>query len=170
MTTTFENNQDKCPRHALARCLMLLPGFVTLAFCAVLSTSCGKTTYIQSIPLDPVKTLTDHGFSNQSIRRAETRNADGSVEVAWQGAIVSSKPNDWEVLPGLWRNDIESSLGFKPDEKFPSSEVRKSGEPFEGSLSWTYNSVRAEMQITLKQESSNGVAYQISYKGQMVRR
>ena len=49
--------------------------------------------------------------------------------------------------------------------------MRKAGEPFEGSLSWTDNEIRAEMQISLKQDASiKGVDYQISIKEQMVKK
>jgi hypothetical protein len=173
MTATFRYYQDKRrQRRSHARFLTLASSLIIVAFVSVFSTSCTKHTFTQNITFDPQKTLADHGFSVQSGgQMPEKRNTDGSAEFAWRGVIVSSKPNDWEVLPGLWRDDIEKNLGFKPYEKFPSPEMRKPGEPFEGSLSWTDNGIRAEMQISLKQdESTKGVDYQISVKEQMVKK
>jgi hypothetical protein len=173
MTATFRYYQDKRrQRRSHARFLTLASSLIIVAFVSVFSTSCTKHTLTQNIPFDPLKTLANHGFLVQSGgQMTEKPNADGSAEFAWQGVIVSSKPNDWEVLPGLWRDAIEKNLGSKPNEKFPSSETRKSGEPFEGSLFWTENGISDEMQISLKpDEATKQVEYRISVKGQWVKK
>ena len=141
-------------------------------FVAQFSISCRKTEFIANDPFDPVKTLRDHGFTVEpGVEKTVTRNTDGSVETKWQGKVASIVPNDWEVLPWLWRDDIEKNLGSKPNEKFPSSETRKSGEPFEGSLFWTENGISEEMQISLKpDEATKQVEYRISVKGQWVKK
>lgn len=145
---------------------------VALAAFAFLSASCTKTTYTQNFPFDPEKTITDHGFSIQSREQVvPTRNSDGSVESVWKGTITTSTTNDWEALPGHWRDDLEKILGFKPNEKFPSPAIRKKGEPFEGSLSCAVDGISDEMQISLKpDEATKQVEYRISVKGQMAKR
>ena len=136
------------------------------------SISCRKTEYVANVPFDPLKTLRDHGFAAKpNGERSETRNADDSVEYRWHGTIASTALNDWEVLPGLWRDDIGNILGSKPVAEFPASDKRKPGEPFDGRLTWVENGLHHEMKISLKtDESGKSVSYTISLKVEFVKK
>src|ERR1051325_3745592 len=167
MTATAKFYQDRQRPRLSAHLLKMASSLIAVTCIAIVLTSCTKRTFTANIPFDPAKTVADHGFSIQSSSKtAEKRDADGSVENEWRGTIASAKPNDWEALPGFWRDDIEQILGFKPNETFPSAETRKPGEPFGGSLSWTENGISEEMQISLKpDDATKQVEYRISVKG-----